>query len=168
MGKGHQFTEEQYAEVMELLKRTTEAKLRRKLEILQLRMEGYKDEEIAGITKYSKSRVSALVCVYAHEGISYFEQENRVGGHRRNISFDEESKLLAGFDEKAEKGQLITVQDIKAAYEKEIGHKTGGETIYRVLKRHGWRKVLPRSKHPKKASDEAIDASKKLTSASEN
>ncbi len=31
-----------------------------------------------------------------------------------------------------------------------------------VLKRKGWRKVMPRSKHPKKASPEAIEASKKL------
>jgi hypothetical protein len=31
------------------------------------------------------------------------------------------------------------------------------------LKRHGWRKVKPRPRHPGKASDEVIEASKKLT-----
>ncbi|MCI8758540.1 MAG: winged helix-turn-helix domain-containing protein [Oscillospiraceae bacterium] len=35
--------------------------------------------------------------------------------------------------------------------------------IYCVLHRHGWRKVMPRSKHPKKASEDEIAASKKLT-----
>ncbi len=29
-----------------------------------------------------------------------------------------------------------------------------------MLKRHGWRKVMLRTKHPKKADDEAIEASK--------
>ncbi|MDE7249890.1 MAG: winged helix-turn-helix domain-containing protein, partial [Lachnospiraceae bacterium] len=33
--------------------------------------------------------------------------------------------------------------------------------IYCVLKRHGWRKVMPRSRHPKKASEEVIETSKK-------
>ena len=33
-----------------------------------------------------------------------------------------------------------------------------------LLERHNWRKVMPRSRHPKKASDEAIEASKKINS----
>jgi hypothetical protein len=35
--------------------------------------------------------------------------------------------------------------------------------IYRVLRRPGGRKFMPRSKHSEKASDEVIAASKKLT-----
>jgi len=54
------------------------------------------------------------------------------------------------------------VNEIKEAYEKVIGHRTSTSQIYCVLHRHGWRKKMPRSKHPKKASDEAINASKKL------
>ena len=126
-------------------------------------MEGYKNSEIAKITKYSESRVSALACTYANEGISYFEQENRLGGNRRNLAFEEESDMLKEFEEVSEEGQIITVAGIKSVYEEKIGHKSGGETIYRVLKRHGWSKLMPRSKHPNKASDEEIDSSKKLT-----
>ena len=40
---------------------------------------------------------------------------------------------------------------------------TGRGYIYMLLKRKGYRKVMPRSKHPKKAKEEAIEASKKLT-----
>jgi hypothetical protein len=36
-----------------------------------------------------------------------------------------------------------------------------------TLKRQGWRSVMPRSRHPKKASEEAIEASKKITLDSE-
>jgi len=167
MAKGHQFTEEQHDEVMRLLKKTRGAKLHKKLEVLQLRMEGYKDSEIAAITKYSASRVSTLVCIYANEGIAYFEKEHRSGGNRRNISFQEESAMLAEFKESAKAGNIITVSDIKTAYNEKCGHESGSGTIYRILKRHEWRKVMPRSQHPKKASDEAIDASKKLTLESE-
>jgi len=31
-----------------------------------------------------------------------------------------------------------------------------------VLKRHGWRKIMTRSKHPQKASNAEIKSSKKL------
>ena len=75
--------------------------------------------------------------------------------------------MLAEFEEFAQKGNIITAGDIKAIYDEKCGHKSGAGTIYKLLNRHKWRKVMPRSKHPKKASDEAIDASKKLTFESE-
>ena len=167
MPKTHQFGEENYQEVMEQLRQTKNADLRRKLEVLQLRMEGYKNTEIAKITKYSKSRVSALVCIYANQGITYFKQENRVGGNRRNMRYDEEESFLSEYKKLAEQGQIIEVSAIKAAYEEKVGHRIGKSQIYRVLARHGWRKVMPRSKHPNKASDGEIASSKKLTLESE-
>ena len=163
MAKTHQFTEEQYQEVIQEIKKVKNATLRKKLEVLQLRMEGYKNEEITKITKYSKSRVSALVCIYAKDGIAYFQQENRKSGNRRNMSYDEETAFLSEYKELAEQGRIIEVSEIKRAYEEKVGHRIGKDQIYRVLRRHGWRKVMPRSKHPNKASDEAIEASKKLT-----
>ncbi len=75
------------------------------------------------------------------------------------MSFEEEATFLEQFKEK---GQLVEISEIKEAYDKAIGHKSGSAQIYRVLHRHGWRKVMPRSKHPQKASNEAIEASKKL------
>ena len=39
----------------------------------------------------------------------------------------------------------------------------GGSQIYRLLKRHGYKKVMPRSRHPKKVNQEIIETSKKLT-----
>lgn len=168
MRKGYGFTEEQKDEVIKLLRETKNAKLYRKLEVLQLRMEGHNNSEIAAITKYSASRVSALVCIYAKGGIAYFESEHRISGNRRNISFEEEAELLNEFDEAAKAGIIVSVSDINAAYEKRCGHDTGSGQIYRVLERHGWRKIMPRSKHPQKANDEAIEASKKLTSGTKN
>ena len=57
---------------------------------------------------------------------------------------------------------IVEVSEIKTSYEQAVGHRTGGSQIYYVLRRHGWRKVMPRSKHPKKASEEVIETSKKL------
>ena len=70
-------------------------------------------------------------------------------------------KILNKYEKSAEKGQIIKIYEIKEEYEKKCGHKIGAGTIYRVLKRHNWRKVMPRSKHPKKADDKEIEKSKK-------
>jgi len=162
MPKTHTFTEAQHKEVRAALKGTKSAALSRKLQVLDLRMSGYKNEEIAKITKYSKSRVSALCCIYAKEGMGYFEQENRKSGNRRNLSYAEEEKLLDKFTARMEKGEIVTTKEIKIAYEKVVDHRIGKGQIYRVLARHEFRKVMPRSKHPNKASEEEIDSSKKL------
>jgi hypothetical protein len=42
------------------------------------------------------------------------------------------------------------IHDLKAAYEKAIGHPTSDSTVYNLLHRHGWRKLKPRPFHPKR------------------
>ena len=56
----------------------------------------------------------------------------------------------------------MDIKEIVATYQKAVPHKISDMQIYSVLHRHGWRKIMPRSRHPKKASEEAIEASKKL------
>ena len=80
---------------------------------------------------------------------------------------EEERALLEPFREKAKKGQIVEVSEIKASYEQAVGHTIGGSQIYYVLRRNGWRKIMPRSEHPKKADEEVIETSKKLTIKSE-
>jgi transposase len=165
MPKAYGFTGDHMKEIKAAMKEEKKATLSRKLQVLDLRVRGYKNAEIAQITGYSKSRVSAIVCIYAKRGIRYFLQENRKSGNRRNMSYEQEAKMLAQYEKQAISGQVVETSEIKKEYEKKVGHRIGGQQIYRVLARHGWRKVMPRSKHPKKAGDEAIEASKKLTYA---
>ena len=80
---------------------------------------------------------------------------------------EEDKAILDKFKEKAKKGQIVTVKEIRKAYEEAVGHETKPSFIYKVLNRHGWGKVMPRSKHPKNASNEAIEASKKIKTKAE-
>jgi uncharacterized protein YbdZ (MbtH family) len=48
----------------------------------------------------------------------------------------------------AKKGLITTVTKVKRAYEAKIEQIVDRSTIYRLLERHGWRKVMPRSHHP--------------------
>ena len=79
------------------------------------------------------------------------------------MSIEEEARFLEQFRGMAEQGRVLDTHEIKVAYEKEVGRSIGCAQVYRVLHRHGWRKVMPRSKHPKRASEEVIEPSKKLT-----
>ena len=79
------------------------------------------------------------------------------------MSVEDEAAILAPFRERAEKGEIIEVKEIEAAYQAAVDHPISASQIYFVLHRHDWRKVMLRSRHPKKASDETIEASKKLS-----
>ena len=79
------------------------------------------------------------------------------------MSFEEEAAFLKQYEKVAENGNLVSISEMAIAYEKAVGHPIGSGQIYRVLHRHGWRKGMPRSRHPKKATEEVIEASKKLT-----
>ena len=47
-------------------------------------------------------------------------------------------------------GEMLNIHDLKAAYERAIGHSTSDSTVYNLLTRHGWRKLMPRPFHPKR------------------
>ena len=103
--------------------------------------------------------VSNLIRKYFEEGLASVA-EKHYRGNRRNMSAEQEAEFLEQYRHQAEQGHVLNIQEIAKAYEKEVGHSVGNSQIYRVLHRHEWRKVMPRSKHPKKASEEEIAASK--------
>ena len=162
MAKKYEITKEQKEEIEAARKRNRNKRTEAKLKVLVLRAEGKTAKEIHQITGYHPAYVSTLVSKYIHGGLEAITG-NHYKRNRRNIQVEEEAELLRPFEEKAEKGQIVETSKIKEAYEKRVGHKIGSGQIDRVLKRQGWRKVMPRSRHPKKAGEEEIESSKKLT-----
>ena len=148
---------------------TKEANAYRRLEAIALLGEGKTPLEVAEITNFHPKYVRTLGCRFNRNGLEAFADDGRKGGNNRSMSSEEASKFLRRFEEKAKSGQVITVEEISAEFNKQTGKDRDSlSTIYYFLHSHGWRMVMPRSKHPKKASDEVIEASKKLTLESEN
>ena len=59
--------------------------------------------------------------------------------------------MFSGFrPRRAEIGEIATAGEIKVAFEAHIGPQGEEISIYRLLKRHGWRKLVPR---PRAAKD---------------
>lgn len=161
MPKSYKFTEEQLEELYEAQKKNKNKNVYKRLTALIKRAEGESREAAGKASGLSVNQISFLTVKYMKEGIETIV-ENHYTSHNRNMTFEEESALLEKFKTESENGQVVSVSEIKAAYDKKLGRKTSDTQIYKVLHRHNWRKVMPRSKHPKKASLEAIEASKKL------
>ena len=75
---------------------------------------------------------------------------NTWGGRRHyRMTIEEERAFLREWEDKAVEGGVLSVPPIHAALVEKLGRNVAISTTYRLLARHGWRKVQPDTKHPK-------------------
>ena len=162
----YKIKEENAREIREKMKCEKRANAYKRLQAVALRGEGKTNEEISKITGYHPDHVGKLCKIYLTEGLDKLKAEGRKGGNNRNMTEAEAAAFLQKYEEEAKRGQLITVEKIGKAYDEAVGkeHKSLS-SVYYFLQRNGWRKIMPQRQHPGKASDEAIEASKKLTTS---
>jgi transposase len=80
---------------------------------------------------------------------------DRRGGRRKSLmSWEEEEKFLNLWKDSAQGGGMIVVSPLRAALAQKLGRAVVATVAYRMLARHGWRKVAPDTRHPK--SDPAV------------
>jgi len=147
-------------------KKVKDVKAYKRLQALYMRGLGKTNKEIAELTGFNVQYITDLVRKYMEHGLEAILTDKRTSNNRR-MSYDEESTFLEQFVDLADAGQIITVEKIQQKFHEVTGKECDSSTIYRLLKRHGWRKVKPRSQHPGKASDEEIASSKKLRQSTE-
>ena len=131
------------------------------MEVLELRYAEKSNGEISEKTGFNERYITTLMGLYKKQGLAEFIRIKQTS-HRRNMTAAEEAEVLAACEQEAEAGKTLTAQTIREKLEEKLGRKTSENYVYRVMKRQGWRKVMPRSKHPKAASEEEQDSSKKL------
>ena len=72
------------------------------------------------------------------------------GGRRRALmSAAEEIAFLKPWVERAQAGGVLVLSPIRAALAQALGRRVAASVVYRLLARHGWRKVAPDTRHPK-------------------
>ena len=116
--------------------------------------------EIAHLLAVSASQVHKVIALYNREGPNALETQGPGGRYREYLSIQEERVFLAPFFARAEAGELATIKQIHQAFEAHVGKQVHASTIYRLLDRHGWRKLMPRPRHPK-ADSQAQEQFKK-------
>ncbi|MGH8336646.1 MAG: winged helix-turn-helix domain-containing protein [Rhodoferax sp.] len=117
--------------------------------------------EIAQLLGWSTATVHVMHSRWAKEGEALFDVHGRGGRRHQHLSEQQEGEFLAPFTAKAGAGGLLHVSEIKQALEQQVGTTVAASTVYRMLDRHGWRKVVPRPRHPK--ADMAAQAAFKKT-----
>src|ERR1700738_4645969 len=119
---------------------------RQRIQMVLLRESGMTQPAIAAAMGVSLSTVKR-----AHmAGLKALKPKPNGGRKHENMTLAEEKALLARFAKAAGAGEMLNIHDLKAAYEKRIGHATSDSTVYNLLHRHGWRKLMPRPFHPKR------------------
>ena len=76
------------------------------------------------------------------------------------LSWQEEEELLAEISKQDKEGLLVVTKTIKTEIEARIGRIVLKDYSYDLLPRHGWRRVVPRPKHPKQNAETQEDFKK--------
>ena len=122
MGKSYEISQSQLQVIEAARKKNRNKNVERRLYVLVMREEGKSLEEISKKTGYHISTASKLISRYMREGIRAIT-ENHYKGNRRNMSFEEEAAILAPFIERAERGEMVDIKEIAAAYQNAVPHK---------------------------------------------
>jgi transposase len=123
-----------------------------------------KAEEIARDMGVSVTTVRRVISTYNRLGLAAIETPGKGGRRHEYMSWQQECRFLQPFFAQAERGEIATVEQIQHAFEAEVKHEVHITSIYRLLDRHGWRKLVPRPRHPKAKAAEQ-DAFQKKTSS---
>ena len=120
--------------------------------------EGKTLKEIGEKVGIHPQSVNVMCRRYREQGLEEYAR-NKYESHNRLLSKEKEKEILEQF--KGKEGKQVTAKEIKEELDKACGKDTGNVYVYRLLKRNGWNKKMPRSRHPKAANEEACEASKK-------
>lgn len=117
--------------------------------IYVIKTKGYTPSEAADVVGVSTGTVHQWVHAYNKNGPDGFVLKGRGGRRSAFMTAKQEDDLLTEFSSDAEKGMIITAWDVQKRIEKKIGMKVSDDYVYDLFNRNGWRKVVPKPRHPK-------------------
>ena len=86
-----------------------------------------------------------------------------MGGRRKALlSAEQEAEFLAPWAEQAKEAGLLGLSPIRAALAQRLDRPVAASVVWRLLARHGWRKVAPDTRAPQERSRGATGVEKKL------
>jgi transposase len=121
-----------------------------------------KAEEIARDTGVSVTTVRRVISTYNRLGLAAIETPGKGGRRHEYMSVEQERSFLQPFFARVAQGEIATAEEIQRAFEAEVKHEVHISSIYRLLDRHGWRKLVPRPRHPKANPEEQAAFKKTL------
>ena len=118
-------------------------------------------EQIAGLTGLAVSTIRRLHSEFLRFGMEIFDLSGRGGRRRQIMTPEEEVTFLQPFIEAGDAGGILEVGKVHDALCERTGRRIHRSVTYKLLHRHNWRKIVPRSRHPR--ADQEAQASFKKT-----
>lgn len=107
-------------------------------------------EQTAGVLGVSRATVPRLQAAFRRQQSASKTSVRNWGGRRQFLlSEEEEAEFLKPWLKSAAAGSLVVVSPLRAALAQRLGQPVKPSVVYRLLARHGWRKVAPDTRHPK-------------------
>lgn len=119
------------------------------LSILLPAIMGATIHQTAAVLCISTSTVTRLQAEIRNQGLHKKDKGSWGGRRRQTMTMGEEKEFLEPWIEQAKVGGVLTVPPVHQALEERVEHPVSPSTMYRMLARHGWRKVQPDTYHPK-------------------
>jgi transposase len=107
-------------------------------------------EQTATVLGVGRATVARLQASFRKHGAAVPAAARNWGGRRQSLLTPEaEADFLKPWLASAATGNLVVVSPIRAALAQRVGQPVKPSVVYRLLARHGWRKVAPDTRHPK-------------------
>jgi len=106
-------------------------------------------EATARLLGVGTSSVNRMQARFQTGPASSSERRNWGGRRQSLLTPQEEVEFLQPWAEQARQAGLLVLSPIRAALALRVGHPVKASVVWRLLARHGWRKVAPDTQHPK-------------------
>ncbi len=107
-------------------------------------------EQTATALGVGRATVARLQAAFRTNNTAGAKPPVKWGGRRQALlTQEEEVAFLKPWLEKAASGNLVVVSPIRAALAQQLGKPVKPSVVYRLLARHGWRKIAPDTRHPR-------------------
>jgi transposase len=106
-------------------------------------------EQTADVLGVGRATVARLQAAFRKQSSPVPTSARNWGGRRQSLlTPEEEVAFLKPWLASAATGNLVVVSPIRAALAQRLGQPVKPSVVYRLLARHGWRKVAPDTRHP--------------------
>jgi transposase len=150
MARPKRIDQELVQKAQSVVAKTTDLQeLREAQSILLPALHGMTLEETASLLGVSRAPVHRLQTRFRQKSRGTYVVKPHGGRRRVNMSLEEEQAFLAPWAEQAKEGGVLVVSVMRADLSQRLGRPVKPSVLYRLLARHGWRKVAPDTRHPK-------------------
>jgi transposase len=129
---------------------TSVASLRQCQAVLLPALFGATLEQTAAVLGVGRATVARLQAAFRQPPTATPHPARNWGGRRKALLTQAaEVAFLKPWLENAAAGHLVVVSPLRAALAQRVGQPVKPSVVYRLLARHGWRKVASDTRHPK-------------------